>query len=104
MGDDVAPMRDNLAVVAGFSARNMANVVSEVAHAGVELLPCYSLGLNIAGHFSDNLLSELLDDSQTLLDDDNLLRMADYTVVLNEHLFALRSTEVRCAVEVLKSI
>jgi len=99
---EVSVVAGNVGVVADLVTRVASQVTTETAQAGVELLEDNSLSLNLADLFSDNLLCHFLENEKALLDDSDLLSVADQLAVLFHDNAVLRAREVVTAVEVIK--
>lgn len=95
--------RDAL-IEANGMAGGAAQIVAEVAKAGVELLKDDRLGLNLTDLLSNDALGHLLEDKKTLLDDFNGLGMADELLRLNNGLGDVRAIEVVDTVEIVEVI
>jgi len=75
--NDGAEVACNATVVANLTARMTEKVITEVAHARVELLEDDGLGFDLANLLGNDPLSHLLNDEETLLDDLNGLTVAN---------------------------
>jgi hypothetical protein len=103
--DDVPKVAGNIAIVANLVARGASQVVAEATHAAVELLEDNSLSLDFADLLCDDPLSHLLEDNKTLLDDLNLLGVADKLVLVDDGLAkVLGAIKVTRAIEVVEAI
>lgn len=97
VGDDLVESRD--------AAVEALEVVSEDVESGSELLEENSLCFYLADLLEDEPLGELLDDRQLLLDDVDLVRLAEQLVLLGEEdLLVERSVEVPGTEEVVKFV
>jgi len=101
--DEAVMVREDGLVEADLFSRETAEILAEAAQACMELLEDDSLSLDVTDSLSDDLLSHLLDDEETLLDNLNSLCMADERLSRNnDGLRATRPVKVIDAVEVVK--
>jgi len=102
--DEVAEVAGDAAVIADAVARGAAQVTTEEAEAGVELFENDGLSLDLADLLSDDPLSHLLEDEETLLDDfDGLAVAYEFLRLLNDGLAGDAAYEVIRAVEVIEA-
>jgi len=80
---EVAAVRGEAGIVTDTTTREVPEVAAEAVQAGVELLEDDGLGLDLANLLGDDALGHLLEDEETLLDDDNALGVADDLLLLN---------------------
>jgi len=80
---EVAEVRGEAGIVTDTTTREVPEVAAEAVQAGVELLEDDGLGLDLANLLGDDALGHLLEDEETLLDDDNALGVADDLLLLN---------------------
>jgi len=99
---DASKVASNAAVVTDLVAGLTCQITAEASKARVELLKDDGLGLDLADLLSDDPLGHLLEDHKALLDDLDLLGVADNVLLLLNHLGELGVVEVTGAIEVVK--
>jgi len=99
---DASVVASNAAVVADLVTGLVCQITAEASEAGVELLKDDGLGLDLADLLSDDLLGHLLEDHKALLDDLNLLRVANNVLLLFDDLGKVRVGKVTGAIEVVE--
>jgi len=98
---DVAVAAGDITVVACAAARLMAEVLSKVLVTTEELFVDDDLGLKVANLFDEDALGVLQDNSEFLLDDANVDRVADNSL-LNDDLLVETADEIAMSVEIVK--
>jgi len=103
--EERAVQAGDMAVISDLVARHAPQVVAEATQARVPLLEDDCLSLNFADLLCDNPLCHLLKNNKLLLDDLDLLSMAnDFLLLLDDHLAGVRTVEVITAIEVVEVI
>lgn len=93
----------DVTIVSDIVTGNTTDVVGEVAKGTVELFEDEGLGLNFADELSHNLLRVFLKHEETLLDNFDLLGMADELVLVNYIHFLKMTRVVVDAIEVVET-
>jgi hypothetical protein len=100
---EILEVPDNVRVVTNLEARESVKISLEMTEAGVELLKDDGLGLDFADLLGDDAFGHLLEDGETLLDDDDALGVADELLFGDDGLGEVGMGEVVNAVEVIEA-
>jgi len=102
--EEFVVVRDNIPVITNMSLGATAKIVVEGPDARPPLLEDNGLGLDLTDLLRDDLLGKLLEDNKPLLNDFDLLGMANDVLLVDNMLLVVGRVKVLTAVEVVEAL